>query len=33
MSDPQAAVQEVRAAAYRVPTKQPESDGTLEWTR
>ncbi len=26
-----APIAEVRASAYRVPTEQPESDGTLEW--
>jgi L-alanine-DL-glutamate epimerase-like enolase superfamily enzyme len=31
MSAPEAPIAEVRAAAYRVPTEQPESDGTLEW--
>jgi L-alanine-DL-glutamate epimerase-like enolase superfamily enzyme len=31
MTEPEAAIREVRAAAYRVPTGQPESDGTLEW--
>ncbi|HEY2318842.1 MAG TPA: enolase C-terminal domain-like protein [Solirubrobacteraceae bacterium] len=31
MSAPEASIADVRAAAYRVPTEQPESDGTLEW--
>ena len=31
MSAVDAPVTGVRAAAYRVPTEQPESDGTLEW--
>ena len=31
MSPPAARIGGVRAAAYRVPTEQPESDGTLEW--
>ena len=31
MSDPDAPVAAVRATAYRVPTEQHESDGTLEW--
>jgi L-alanine-DL-glutamate epimerase-like enolase superfamily enzyme len=31
MNDSDARIDEVRAAAYRVPTEQPESDGTLEW--
>ena len=31
MSAVDAPVADVRAAAYRVPTEQPESDGTLEW--
>lgn len=28
---PEAAISEVRAAAYRVPTDRPEADGTLAW--
>jgi L-alanine-DL-glutamate epimerase-like enolase superfamily enzyme len=31
MSAPDARITNVRAAAYRVATEQPESDGTLEW--
>ena len=31
MTVPEVAVSDVRAAAYRVPTERPESDGTLEW--
>jgi L-alanine-DL-glutamate epimerase-like enolase superfamily enzyme len=31
MSAADARIADVRAAAYRVPTEQPESDGTLEW--
>jgi L-alanine-DL-glutamate epimerase-like enolase superfamily enzyme len=31
MTAPDARIADVRAAAYRVPTEQPESDGTLEW--
>ena len=31
MSAPAAPIEAVRAAAYKVPTEQPESDGTLEW--
>jgi L-alanine-DL-glutamate epimerase-like enolase superfamily enzyme len=31
MTGADAPIAEVRAAAYRVPTEQPESDGTLEW--
>ncbi len=31
MSRPDAPIAEVRATAYRVPTEQPESDGTFEW--
>ena len=27
----EAAIADVRATAYRVPTEEPESDGTLEW--
>ena len=26
-----AAIEQVRASSYRIPTEQPESDGTLEW--
>jgi L-alanine-DL-glutamate epimerase-like enolase superfamily enzyme len=31
MTAPEVTVRDVRAAAYTVPTEQPESDGTLEW--
>jgi L-alanine-DL-glutamate epimerase-like enolase superfamily enzyme len=31
MSAPAVEIGDVRAAAYRVPTEQPESDGTFEW--
>lgn len=31
MNRPGAPIAEVRATAYRVPTEQPESDGTFEW--
>ena len=31
MSTVDARIADVRATAYRVPTEQPESDGTLEW--
>lgn len=31
MTAPDTRIGDVRAAAYRVPTEQPESDGTLEW--
>jgi L-alanine-DL-glutamate epimerase-like enolase superfamily enzyme len=31
MSTVEARIANVRATAYRVPTEQPESDGTLEW--
>jgi L-alanine-DL-glutamate epimerase-like enolase superfamily enzyme len=31
MSAPDARIADVRAAAYRVPTEQPESDATFEW--
>ncbi|HEX3689342.1 MAG TPA: enolase C-terminal domain-like protein [Solirubrobacteraceae bacterium] len=31
MSTPDARIDGVRAAAYRLPTERPESDGTLEW--
>ena len=31
MSAPDVVIGDVRAAAYTVPTEQPESDGTLEW--
>jgi L-alanine-DL-glutamate epimerase-like enolase superfamily enzyme len=31
MSGPDTQIADVRAAAYRVPTEQPESDGTFEW--
>jgi L-alanine-DL-glutamate epimerase-like enolase superfamily enzyme len=31
MTDSDAPVTDVRAAAFRVPTERPESDGTLEW--
>jgi L-alanine-DL-glutamate epimerase-like enolase superfamily enzyme len=27
-----APIEDVRAAAYEIPTEQPESDGTLQWT-
>ena len=25
-------IQEVRVSAYTIPTEQPESDGTIQWT-
>ncbi|HEX4011880.1 MAG TPA: enolase C-terminal domain-like protein [Solirubrobacteraceae bacterium] len=31
MSAPDAPIDAVRAAAYRIPTERPESDGTLNW--
>ena len=31
MRDPQAPLGRISARAYRIPTEQPESDGTLEW--
>ena len=31
MNAPETHIADVRAAAYRVPTEQPESDGTYEW--
>jgi L-alanine-DL-glutamate epimerase-like enolase superfamily enzyme len=31
MTGVEAPIGEVRATAYRIPTEQPESDGTLEW--
>lgn len=32
MRDSAAPIENVSARAYRIPTEQPESDGTLEWT-
>lgn len=32
MADSAAPIESVSARAYRIPTDQPESDGTLEWT-
>jgi hypothetical protein len=32
MKRPDAAVENLRVSAYRIPTDYPESDGTLEWT-
>ena len=32
MRDSAAPIEQVSARAYRIPTDQPESDGTLEWT-
>ena len=32
MRDSAAPIEKVSARAYRIPTEQPESDGTLEWT-
>jgi len=32
MRDSAAPIEKVSARAYRIPTDQPESDGTLEWT-
>ena len=31
MRDSAASIDNVSARAYRIPTDQPESDGTLEW--
>ena len=31
MSAPEAPLERVTARAYKIPTEQPESDGTLEW--
>ena len=31
MTAPEVTITDVRAAAYKVPTERPESDGTLEW--
>ena len=31
MSAPEAPLERITARAYRIPTEQPESDGTLEW--
>lgn len=31
MSSPEAPLERITARAYKIPTEQPESDGTLEW--